>query len=67
MPEPIDVKCPSCGQNLLAADEDGLVNTLREHLYEKHALEVSLERIRENVAAQLQDFDGYNARPISGA
>ena len=67
MPEPIDIKCPSCGQNLLAADEDGLVNTLREHLYEKHALEVPLERIRENVAAQLRNFDGYNARPISGA
>jgi hypothetical protein len=22
------------------------------------------ERVRENVAAQLKDFDGYNARPI---
>jgi len=25
------------------------------------------ERVRENVSAQLRDFDGYNARPISGA
>jgi hypothetical protein len=24
------------------------------------------ERVRENVSAQLKDFDGYNARPISG-
>ena len=67
MPELMDVKCPSCGQNLTAADEGDLVNALREHLYEKHALEVPPERIRENVAAQLREFDGYNARPISGA
>ncbi len=69
MPELIDVKCPSCGQTLRrsAADEDGLVNALQEHLYEQHALEMSPERVRENVAAQLRDFDGYNARPISGA
>jgi hypothetical protein len=25
------------------------------------------ERVRENVAAQLREFDGYNARPVSGA
>jgi hypothetical protein len=25
------------------------------------------ERVRENVSAQLKDFDGYNARPISRA
>ncbi len=67
MSELIDVKCPSCGQTLTAADEGALVNVLQEHLYEKHALKMSPERIRENVAAQLQDFDGYNARPISGA
>jgi hypothetical protein len=67
MPEPIDVKCPSCGQKLAAADESGLVNVLREHLYAEHALEMPPERVRENVAAQLRDFDGYNARPISGA
>ena len=30
-------------------------------------LEMPLERVRENVAAQLRDFDGYKARPISGA
>lgn len=67
MPKQMDVKCPSCAQNITAADEDGLVNALREHLHEKHALEAPPERVRENVAAQLRDFDGYNARPISGA
>jgi len=67
MPEPINAKCPSCDQILAAPDEVGLVDVLREHLYEKHALEMPPERVRENVAAQLRDFDGYNARPISGA
>ena len=67
MPEPINVKCPSCDQVLADADESGLVNVLREHLYEEHGLEMPPERVRENVAAQLRDFDGYNARPISGA
>jgi hypothetical protein len=67
MAEPINLKCPSCGQILAAADEGGLVKVLGEHLYEEHALEMPPERIRENVAAQLRDFDGYNARPISGA
>jgi hypothetical protein len=67
MSEPIDVKCPSCDQRLAAADESSLVDALREHLYEEHALEMPAERVRENVAAQLRDFDGYNARPISGA
>ena len=67
MPEPIHVKCPSCGENLAAPDDSGLVNVLREHLYEEHALEMPRERVRENVVAQLRDFDGYNARPISGA
>jgi hypothetical protein len=52
---------------MIAPDESGLVNVLREHLYEEHALVMPPERIRENVAAQLQSFDGYNARPISGA
>jgi hypothetical protein len=52
---------------MIPPDESGLVNVLREHLYEEHALEMPPERIRENVAAQLQSFDGYNARPISGA
>jgi hypothetical protein len=67
MPEPINVKCPSCDQSLAAADEGGLMSVLRDHLYEEHALEMPPERVRENVAAQLRDFDGYNARPISGA
>jgi hypothetical protein len=67
MSEPMNVKCPSCDQILAAADEGGLVNVLQEHLYEEHALEMPLERVRENVAAQLRDFDGYKARPISGA
>ena len=67
MAEPINVKCPSCDQILAAADEGGLVNVLREHLYKEHALEMPLERVRENVVAQLRDIDGYNARPISGA
>ena len=66
MPEPMNVKCPSCDQILAAADEGGLVNVLQEHLYEEHSLEMPLERVRENVAAQLRDFDGYKARPISG-
>ena len=67
MPEPINVKCPSCDQSLAAADESGLVSALQEHLYEEHALEMPPERVRENVSAQLRDFDGYNARPISRA
>ena len=67
MPEPRNVKCPSCDQVLAAADESGLVSVLQEHLYEEHGLEVPLDRVRENVAAQLRDFDGYNAHPISGA
>jgi hypothetical protein len=67
MPEPINVKCPSCEQVFASADEGALVDVLREHLYEEHGLEVPPERVRENVAAQLRDFDGYNARPISGA
>jgi hypothetical protein len=66
MGEPINVKCPSCDQILAAADQSGLVNVLQEHLYEEHALEMPPERVRENIAAQLRDFDGYNARPISG-
>jgi hypothetical protein len=44
MPEPINVKCPSCDQILATADESGLVNILREHLYEEHALEMPPER-----------------------
>ena len=67
MAEHLNVKSPSCDQILAAADESRLVNILREHLYEEHALEMPPERVRENVAAQLKDFDGYNARPISGA
>jgi hypothetical protein len=67
MPEPINLKCPSCDQILAAADESGLVSVLQEHLYEEHTLEMPRERVRENVAAQLRDLDGYNARPISGA
>ena len=67
MPEPMNVKCPSCSQTLASADESGLVNVLLEHHYEEHALEMPRERVRENVSAQLRDFDGYNARPISGA
>ena len=67
MPEQLSVKCPSCGQTLTAADESTLVDSLQQHLHEKHAVEMPPERVRENVAAQLRDFDGYNARPISGA
>jgi len=61
------VKCPSCQSDIRAADESGLVNVLQEHLYEEHDLEMPRERVRENVTAQLKEFDGYNARPISGA
>jgi hypothetical protein len=67
MAEPINVNCPSCDQILAAADESGLVNIPQEHLYEEHALRLPRERVRENVSAQLKGFDGYNARPISGA
>ena len=67
MPEPVNVKCPSCDENLAATDECDLVNVLHEHLYEEHALEMPRERVRENVVARLRDFDGYNARPITGA
>jgi hypothetical protein len=51
----------------MALDEGGLVDALQDHLYVKHGQEMPTERVRENVAAQLRDFDGYNARPISGA
>jgi predicted small metal-binding protein len=61
------VKCPSCESVIRAADESGLVNVLQEHLYEEHALEMPRERVREYVSARLKDFNGYNARPISGA
>jgi hypothetical protein len=61
------VKCPSCESDIRAADESGLVNVLQEYLYEEHALAMPRERVRENVSAQLKDFDDYNARPISGA
>jgi endogenous inhibitor of DNA gyrase (YacG/DUF329 family) len=67
VPEQLTVKCPSCGQTLTAADESRLVDSLQQHLHEKHAVEMPPERVQENVAAQLRDFDGYNARPISGA
>jgi hypothetical protein len=67
MPEPMNLKCPSCHQTLASADESVLVSALRQHLYEEHVLEIPLDRLRENVLAQLRDFDGYNARPISGA
>ena len=61
------VKCPSCESDITAAYESGLVNVLQKHSYEEHALEMPRERIRENLSAQLKDFDGYYARPISGA
>ena len=67
MQEQLSVKCPSCGSDIRAAGESELVDDLQQHLYEKHAIEMPPERVRENVAAQLQGFDGYNARPISGA
>jgi hypothetical protein len=44
-----------------AGEGDRLVNVLREHLYEEHALEMPPQRVRENVAAQVRDFDGYKA------
>jgi predicted small metal-binding protein len=61
------VKCPSCESDIRAADESDLVNVLQEHLHEEHALQIPRERVRENISAQLKDFDGYKARPISGA
>jgi transcriptional regulator NrdR family protein len=67
MPEQLVVKCPSCGREIQAEDENALVSGLQRHLGDDHDLEVPAERVRENVVAQLRDFDGYNARPISGA
>jgi predicted small metal-binding protein len=67
MPDQLVVRCPSCEDGIQAADENGLVNDLQQHLRDEHDLEMPVERVRENVAAQLRDFDGYNARPISGA
>ena len=67
MPDQLLVRCPSCSQDLRAADENGLVYDLQQHLRYEHDMEMPAERVRENVAAQLRDFDGYNARPISGA
>ena len=67
MPEQPTVKCPSCEGAIRADDESGLVDGLLRHLYEKHGVEMPPERVRENVAAQLRNVDGYNARPISGA
>jgi predicted small metal-binding protein len=67
MPEELTVKCPACESDIRATDESRLVDGLQQHLYEKHGIERPQERVRENVAAQLRDFDGYNARPISGA
>jgi hypothetical protein len=67
MPKQLTVKCPSCESDLWAADQSRLVDGLQQHLYEEHAIEMPQERVRENVAAQLRDFDGYNTRPISGA
>ena len=67
MPDRLLARCPSCSRDIQAADDSGLVNDLQQHLRDEHDLEVPTERVRENVAAQLRDFDGYNARPISGA
>ena len=67
MPEQLTVKCPSCESDIQAPDESRLVDGLQQHLYQEHAIEMPPERVRENVAAQLRNFDGYNARPISGA
>ena len=67
MPEQLTVQCLSCQNEVRAVDQGGLVDGLRQHLYEKHGFEMPPERVRENVAAQLRNFDGYNARPISGA
>jgi len=63
----MSVECPSCHRPVEAADQNGLVDTLQEHLAGEHELEMPRERVRENVAAQLRGVDGYNARPISGA
>ena len=67
MPDQLLVRCPSCSQDLMAAGENALVDDLQRHLRDEHDLEMPPARVRENVAAQLRDFDGYNARPISGA
>ena len=67
MPDRLLVRFPSCEEGIRAGDESGLVTDLQRHLRDEHDLEMPVERVRENVAAQLRDFDGYNARPISGA
>ena len=66
MAEPINLKCPSCDQILAAADESGLVNVLKEHLYEEHALEMPRERVRENVSAQLRNLMATTPVPSAG-
>jgi len=66
MPEQLTVKCPSCRSDIRAIGENRPVDSLRQHQYERHAIEMAPERVRKNVAAQLRDSDGYNARPISG-
>ena len=58
---------PVLQERYTGPDESGLVSVLQEHLYEEHALKMQSERVRENVSAQLEDVEGYNARPISGA
>lgn len=67
LPEQLTVKCPSCESDIRAVDRSGLVDGLRQHLDEQHGFEMDPERVRENVAAQLRNVDGYNSRPISGA
>jgi predicted small metal-binding protein len=67
MPDQPGARCPSCGREIRAADENGLVSELQRHLRDEHEIEAPDERVRENVVAQLKNFDGYNARPISGA
>jgi predicted small metal-binding protein len=61
------IKCPSCGSSLAARDQEELVETFQAHLAGEHDLEMPRARVRENVSAQLEGLDGYNARPISGS
>jgi predicted small metal-binding protein len=67
LPEQPKVTCPSCERRIEASNADALSENLWQHLRDEHDIELPPERVRENVAAQLEGFDGYNARPMSGS
>jgi len=44
MPEQLTVKCPSCRSDIRAIGESRPVDSLRQHQYERHAIEMAPER-----------------------